>query len=233
MNHSCAPNTTSFVTDVTAERLEYGMEALCPISPGQELTCDYSLFEFEAGDASILSCQCGAKDCLQQIKGFKYLTFAQALPRFAMAEPYVLASYLEEHSELRFVDLRQEGKEEPVLNVAFQGGGCTTVAKKAWAAGDVLLQGVECSPPTKATAEALIVALAQGVARGSHTLDPSSTTGEENEFWVLRFLFGGGSRSGKKEVNVKVEKEEKGTYKVVATAPLAVGEQLVMSESSL
>ncbi len=233
MNHSCAPNTTSFVTDVTAERLEYGMKALCCISPGQELTCDYSLFEFEAGDASILSCQCGATDCLKQIKGFKYLTCAQALPRFATAEPYVLASYLEEHPELRFVDLRQEGEEEAVVDMAFQGGGCTTVAKRAWAAGDVLLQGVRLSPPTKATTEALIVALAPGVARGSDTLDLSTTTGETKEFWVLRFLFGGGSRSGGKGVNVKVEKEEKGTYKVVATAPLAVGDQLVMSDSSL
>lgn len=40
--------------------------------PNQELSCDYTLFEFEAGEAGIQQCQCGAGDeCLGQVLGFK------------------------------------------------------------------------------------------------------------------------------------------------------------------
>lgn len=116
MNHACDPNTTSFVTGSTSKELTYGMKALRAIAVGEELTCDYNLFEFEAGDAAILQCQCGARECLGAIRGFRYLSFEQALPRFATAEPYVIASYLEEHPEVCFVDLskrsRKDGGEE-------------------------------------------------------------------------------------------------------------------------
>jgi hypothetical protein len=181
MNHACDPNTTSFVTGSTSEELTcgmgstseeltYGMKALSAISVGEELTCDYNLFEFEAGDAAILRCQCGARECLGAIKGFRYLSFEEALARFATAEPYVIASYLEEHPEVCFVDLskRNKGKEgseegeegeqqqqsrrkeageegeEVGMEVTFEeGGGCKAVAARAWVSGEVLFQGIQ------------------------------------------------------------------------------------------
>lgn len=73
MNHSCLPNTTSLVTGIHDDSLDYGMRAIKTIQPGEELTCDYTLFEYEGGNASILSCQCGAGDgrCLGKVLGFK------------------------------------------------------------------------------------------------------------------------------------------------------------------
>ena len=72
MNHSCAPNTESAITATHADFLEYGMRATKDITAGQELTCDYTLFEYDAGSASIMSCQCGAGSaCLGKILGFK------------------------------------------------------------------------------------------------------------------------------------------------------------------
>lgn len=49
-----------------------GLNHTRPNTQRQELTCDYTLFESEAGDAAILQCQCGAgADCLGQVLGFK------------------------------------------------------------------------------------------------------------------------------------------------------------------
>ena len=169
-NHSCAPNTTSFVTSADATVLKYGMVATREIVEGAELTCDYCLFEFEAGSASIMNCQCGATECIKEIKGFRYLTFPQALARFASAEGYVIEAYLEEHPEIYFLDLRspksEKGKEEEEkeeeeevgIDVLWVGkekeggqgqreGGKImlpkVVATKSFAAGEVVLGGME------------------------------------------------------------------------------------------
>ena len=282
MNHACDPNTTSFVTACTSDELTYGMKALRAISLGDELTCDYNLFEFEAGDAAIFQCQCGARECLGAIKGFRYLSFQQALPRFATAEPYVIASYLEEHPEVCFVDLRrkekeeegkkeemegeeqqqqqqsrkkegEEGREDEVgMEVTFEEGvGCKAVATRAWASGEVLLEGIRLPQQQQQQQQAFIVVLGPGVARGSASIDLTGLRkGEEEEgrkeeeeeeeegTWPLRFLFSGGGRrkAGEYKANVRVEEEggrvggEEGgrTYRVVATVAIAVGQTLVV-----
>ncbi|GAB5034579.1 nuclear protein set [Nannochloropsis oceanica] len=200
MNHGCDPNTSSFVTACTNKELTYGMKALRGIATGEELTCDYNLFEFDAGDAAISLCQCGASGCLGAIKGFRYLRFEQALPRFAMAEPYVIASYLAEHPEVYFLDLRSQhsrgyeaeggvskgGEDEVGIEVTFdEEGGCKAVATKAWASGEVLLRDIQLPQAPQQhlqqegeqqclevrKSQAFVVVLAPGVAQGSASVD--------------------------------------------------------------
>jgi hypothetical protein len=140
------------------------------------------------------------------------------------------------------VDLRSAAKteeeEEAVVDVSFEGGVCHTVAKKTWATGDVLLHGIQLlhAPAAKLT-HAMIVVLARGEARGSDTLDLSSVSMTDNDddddSWILRFLFStGGSEKEKANVRVEMEKGSEGAmYRVVVTAPLAVGHRLVTSSS--
>ena len=199
------------------------------------------------------------------IKGFRYLNFEQALARFATAEPYVLASYLEEHPEVCFVDLRKRtkeeegGEEEVKMEVTFEeGSGCKALATRTWASGEVLLRGIKLpehqpqqqqQEPEVEKQHAFIVVLAPGVARGLASIDLTGLRGaeeeegredeEKEETWPLRFLFSGDRRrkTGENKANVRVEKEggreggEEGegkTYKVVATAAIAVGQPLVV-----
>ena len=284
MNHACDPNTSSFVTACTNDELTYGMKALRGIATGEELTCDYNLFEFEAGDAAISQCQCGARDCLGAIRGFRYLSFEHALPRFATAEPYVIASYLGEHPEMCLLDLRsqysregeKEGGQRKVgrwedevgIEVTFEeGGGCKAVATKAWASGEVLLREIRLPQPPQqhlqqeggqqhqemGKPQAFVVVLAPGVAQGSASIDLTGlgrgekereegreeVEEEEEETWPIRFLFSGGaSRKGEEgDANIRVEREggreggmegEGRTYRVVATAAIAVGQTLMV-----
>lgn len=198
MNHACSPNTASFVTACTSEELTYGMKALRAIAAGEELTCDYTLFEFEAGEASIPVCRCGSSDCLGRVKGFRHLTFSQTLPRLPYAEPYVVTSYLDEHPEVSILDLRQNPKSEARcgqspgrggracaigeggIQVSFgEGGGCRVVSSRVWSEGETILAGV--GPALRSArpwrrlegSRALIVILAPGVVHASARLDPA------------------------------------------------------------
>jgi hypothetical protein len=43
--------------------------------PGEEITCDYDLFEWDARDKGISKCECGAPNCRGAALGFKFLPF--------------------------------------------------------------------------------------------------------------------------------------------------------------
>ncbi len=73
VNHSCEPNcyidwkTLNFI-------------ALKEINKDEEITCDYCTFEYDAvnliQDCSF-KCKCGSKNCIKEMKGFKYLSAEQ------------------------------------------------------------------------------------------------------------------------------------------------------------
>lgn len=58
MNHSCDPNTITFYIEPNY----YQTKALRHIMPGEELTCDYTVFD-TAPDGEGFKCECGAKNC--------------------------------------------------------------------------------------------------------------------------------------------------------------------------
>lgn len=58
MNHSCDPNTITFYTSTH----HYETRALKPIAPGDELTCDYGVFDTDA-DGEGYKCLCGSANC--------------------------------------------------------------------------------------------------------------------------------------------------------------------------
>lgn len=63
MNHSCDPNT---LTHFISENSYLGI-ALRPIVIGEELTCDYGVFDTQP-DGEGFQCECGAENC----RGFVY-----------------------------------------------------------------------------------------------------------------------------------------------------------------
>lgn len=84
MNHSCDPNI--IVEEVEEEEEEMGLQpvdattrvaryqvvARRPILAEDELTCDYTLGEYDGTEKGIDACRCGAGDkCLNQVRGFK------------------------------------------------------------------------------------------------------------------------------------------------------------------
>jgi hypothetical protein len=75
MNHSCDPNTFSAI----AEGLEaqypsvYATTAIYDIHPGDQISCDYNLFEYDMAGKEIWLCGCGSERCLGEVRGYKFL----------------------------------------------------------------------------------------------------------------------------------------------------------------
>ena len=69
MNHSCDPSTLS--SDVTEGDMTVGyvQRATRNLIPGDEITCDYVLFDWD-GDGHRFMCQCGASSCYGYVGGF-------------------------------------------------------------------------------------------------------------------------------------------------------------------
>ncbi len=70
LNHSCEPNAgirTNFegLLDVVARR---------QIKPGEEVTVDYAMFEYELADMAKVACLCDSPGCRGAILGYKHLS---------------------------------------------------------------------------------------------------------------------------------------------------------------
>jgi hypothetical protein len=78
MNHSCAPNTISVVYPGDAENGRYATQAATDIKAGDEITCNYLLFDWDC-DGHSFDCLCGAKECFGRIGGFGNLPFEKQL----------------------------------------------------------------------------------------------------------------------------------------------------------
>lgn len=76
INHSCNPN-------VFFDTATYELKALKPIEVGDELTFFYPSTEWEMQQP--FACTCGYKNCLQQIRGAKFLS-AKAKEKYQLTQ---------------------------------------------------------------------------------------------------------------------------------------------------
>ena len=74
MNHSCSPNCWCPGVYETPDLICYDAWAVKDIHPGDEITCDYALFDYECEGHEIESCGCGADNCRGEMLGFKALS---------------------------------------------------------------------------------------------------------------------------------------------------------------
>jgi len=73
MNHSCDPTTYSADEQETEEGGTYKTVALRDMKAGEEITCDYDLFEMDSRKKGIDHCECGASNCRGFSHGFGFL----------------------------------------------------------------------------------------------------------------------------------------------------------------
>jgi len=71
MNHSCAPTTYSLdeLLDDGTPTGAYKQVALGDLRPGDQITCDYVLFDWDC-DGHQFTCACGSPDCYGDVMGF-------------------------------------------------------------------------------------------------------------------------------------------------------------------
>ena len=87
LNHSCDPNTVD-IQD--RDNTEYFKSiALRDIYPGDQLTCDYSILDYDGCNDPFI-CQCGANNCTGSNVGFKSLTLDEQKKRLNYIDLEVL-----------------------------------------------------------------------------------------------------------------------------------------------
>ena len=84
-NHSCRPNSFSATPDDHSGK--YRQVATRDVHPGDEITCDYDLFEYDSSDEMIERCGCGSAGCRVQVRGFRFLPRSQQLKLIRFCYP--------------------------------------------------------------------------------------------------------------------------------------------------
>jgi hypothetical protein len=107
MNHSCDPNNVSVTIYKNSAEVTYFQQAVRHIAPGEEITCDYTLFEYDCPDKAIDPCECGSQQCLRCVYGFKHLTLDQKLQRLPWVDQCVIDAWLADDQVVRYYDLRR------------------------------------------------------------------------------------------------------------------------------
>lgn len=102
-NHSCDPNTRPVHWQVfeDPDRIEFDTIAVKEIHAGDEICCDYALFDYACHGHEIAACLCGAQQCRGRCLGFKGLTDEQKLQVMPLALPLVVQHYVEEEKLTR------------------------------------------------------------------------------------------------------------------------------------
>ncbi len=99
INHSCDPNTLTLSTPAMMLRNEYYQVAVKDIEVGEELFCDYNMFDYDCRDEGGIECRCGAAVCRKQIIGFKWLPMEEQLRLLPIAEPSIIKQFIADHPE--------------------------------------------------------------------------------------------------------------------------------------
>jgi hypothetical protein len=96
INHSCDPNLicgkNNTPTTPDVKEGHYEMLALKDIKAGDEFCVDYDLFDWDCTGHKF-KCECGAKDCRGEIKGFSELTPENQEKLLPYAEDYIIEMY--------------------------------------------------------------------------------------------------------------------------------------------
>jgi hypothetical protein len=98
LNHSCNPNCYIDFTN----RNQPVLVALRDIKKGEELSFNYNATDYDLYDPRCtcsFHCNCGAPNCLEEIKGYKYLTPEQKREISPYLAPYLRKIYEEEFRE--------------------------------------------------------------------------------------------------------------------------------------
>jgi SET domain-containing protein len=140
MNHSCDPTSiTKLQTPNQIKARNYCQIALKDIQPGDQITCDYNLFEYECTEKQITNCQCGASNCVKEILGFKHLPLIERKKKINLVESSVLQAITSDPANrfLYIEDLKCPIDRVEVIQTGSQDN-YKLIAKQIFEQGDVI-----------------------------------------------------------------------------------------------
>lgn len=93
MNHSCDPSTICKNLSET----EYDVIAYKDILEGDEITCDYSLFDYECDGHEIEKCECCSEKCRGSMRGFKNLDLKTQIELLDLVDEEIFELFIKEN----------------------------------------------------------------------------------------------------------------------------------------
>jgi hypothetical protein len=117
MNHSCDPNTFSSQTRKTNKYniFEYDQIAIKDIEIGDEINCNYLLFDYEC-DGHCFLCECGSKKCFKFISGFKNCPLEEQISLMPYVENNMLKTFKLDNPDIIFQDILNENKNCKIIS---------------------------------------------------------------------------------------------------------------------
>lgn len=107
MNHSCDPNIRcNDVLETTDKYEKFDSIAMKDISIGDEIVCDYALFDYNCDGHEIEECMCGAENCRGFMKGFGAMTLEQQVEILPYCDSDIVEKFTQSRREhLKLVDI--------------------------------------------------------------------------------------------------------------------------------
>ncbi len=98
-NHSCDPNDYTENWNIDENGLvSYDVVALKDIKEGDEITCDYTLFDYSCHGHEISICMCGSTNCRGKMLGFHDLSIEDQLKALPDIFPPIFPIFLQHHN---------------------------------------------------------------------------------------------------------------------------------------
>jgi hypothetical protein len=117
MNHCCDPNSEMVYSSPSSEtdssERHYEMVSVKDVSPGDEITCDYTLFDYDCHGHEISMCLCGSSECCGGRVGFKFLPKEKQIAKLSRVTQDVLENYLKDHPEEAGTEKQKQQQEQP------------------------------------------------------------------------------------------------------------------------
>ena len=136
-NHCCSPNTYSADERCDEAGGTYKTVALRDISPGEEITCDYDLYEYDAKQMAIAECRCGSACCRGRALGFMHWPEELQIPMLPRLEETLLGHWRAAHPR---VLLRSVAAPAGVGIVRLADDSLTLVATRSFSPGEVVMR---------------------------------------------------------------------------------------------
>lgn len=141
MNHSCDATSYSYTNEEMFSDCQYAQIAAKDIQIGEEINCNYNLFEYDCKDKGIDECHCGSTNCQHQIGGFKWIPLHEQIKLLPRVDKFIMEAFLADHPEMIYID--QWTIPDPIeilLADDLDSMGSTIISKHAYQPGDVIYE---------------------------------------------------------------------------------------------
>ncbi|KAL7538014.1 hypothetical protein ACHAWF_005965 [Thalassiosira exigua] len=136
MNHSCEANAYFPLLHRTSTEMYYQAIALRDIEAGEEVTCDYALFDYECNGHQIEVCACGSKKCRGKMYGFQALDLNEKVEILHLVDDEIKDLFFAHENIAVFQSLLPQG-----VDLSTEDDGVKSlVATRNIEAGDVVFK---------------------------------------------------------------------------------------------